>query len=332
MTGRASIAPVLTLFLLAPLVGEVFCAALKLSHFSEPFRVASVVLFYGSGAILIRETARRRGLGWPSIVLLACAYGLIEEAVALQTFFNPGALGLDLTYGRAWGVNWHWVTIFVVYHVVWSIVIPIALTELLFPSVRRQPWLGPKGYAATAALFALGAAAFCAIGRLSSGYNVPATHTAAAALVVIVLVLVALRLAPKTVAEIKADRKAPRLLTAGLFAFVIGFVWLFVLLSLAFVQPALPSALVIVIALCIATLAGAVMSRWAGRLTAMHQLALIFGAVMASSLYGLLIIKETGTVLDLAFHLCVVVATPILLVVLGRRIGNFVALANEEPQ
>jgi hypothetical protein len=44
---------------------------------------------YGGGAVLIREVVRRRGGGWPAIVVLAAAFGVVEEGLATQSLFNP---------------------------------------------------------------------------------------------------------------------------------------------------------------------------------------------------------------------------------------------------
>ena len=48
---------------------------------------------YGAGALLVRESARRLGRGWPTIALFAAAYALIEEGPVDQMIFNPGYLG-----------------------------------------------------------------------------------------------------------------------------------------------------------------------------------------------------------------------------------------------
>ncbi len=57
--------------------------------------------------MLIREVARRRGLGWISILILGMALALAEECVFLQTSFYP-LIGIDPSrvYGRLFGVNW----------------------------------------------------------------------------------------------------------------------------------------------------------------------------------------------------------------------------------
>ena len=54
--------------------------------------VGGVILttgLYGSGALLARELIRRRGLGWSNLALLGAAYGVLEEGLALQSWFNP---------------------------------------------------------------------------------------------------------------------------------------------------------------------------------------------------------------------------------------------------
>ena len=47
---------------------------------SEIWSLPILALLYSSGAILIREVARRAGRGWPTMLVLSLAYGLIEAA------------------------------------------------------------------------------------------------------------------------------------------------------------------------------------------------------------------------------------------------------------
>ena len=54
--------------------------------------VGNLIVFtplYGCPALLIREVARRRGLGWPGIVLLAAAFGVVEAGRGR----TPGSAG-----------------------------------------------------------------------------------------------------------------------------------------------------------------------------------------------------------------------------------------------
>src|SRR3954449_2122798 len=128
-SGLRRHAPVATLVLLAPLVGEVLFGAIPLSRL--PFGLLGVVGLYGGGAVLIRETVRRRRLGaaWP--VLLGLAYGVIEEGLVVQSLFDQKYRGLDFLgyYGHWLGVNWVWAEFIVPYHAVFSIAIPITIAE-----------------------------------------------------------------------------------------------------------------------------------------------------------------------------------------------------------
>ena len=57
---------------------------------------------YGTGAVFIRELVRHTRRGWPSLILLATAYGFVEEGCVTQSLFNPNYLHLRLLdYGYA---------------------------------------------------------------------------------------------------------------------------------------------------------------------------------------------------------------------------------------
>ena len=101
-------APVFVLLLLSPVVAEVLSGSTPLLMFFNPFSLLLEVGLYGAGAILIRELALRRGLGWTKILLLGAAYGIVEEDLQIQSFFNAHHTGLGnlAVYGRALGVNW----------------------------------------------------------------------------------------------------------------------------------------------------------------------------------------------------------------------------------
>jgi len=101
---------VLTLFLLAPIVGEVLSGSTPPLGFINPFTFLLETGLYGSGAILVRELVRRRGLGWASILLLGAAYGILEEGLVVTSWFNPywPDLGVLVHYGRLFDVSWVW--------------------------------------------------------------------------------------------------------------------------------------------------------------------------------------------------------------------------------
>jgi uncharacterized protein YhhL (DUF1145 family) len=137
--------PVAALLMLSPLVGEYLLGSLPVSMLGV---LPLMMAMYGAGAIIIRETVRRRGGGWGSIVLLAAAYGLFEEGFVTQSLFNPNYLNLrllDFGWIPSLGIALPWTLFVISIHVVWSMSVPIALVESAFPAQRDVPWLGKLG-------------------------------------------------------------------------------------------------------------------------------------------------------------------------------------------
>jgi hypothetical protein len=100
-------------------------------------------LLYGSAAIVIREIARKMKAGWFTFMMLGIAFGFILEGLVLQSIYNPKFIGNDISFGRAFGINWVWAMYMPVFHSIWSITGPILLTEFFFSKDRSQPWAGP---------------------------------------------------------------------------------------------------------------------------------------------------------------------------------------------
>ncbi|WP_431910374.1 hypothetical protein [Nonomuraea jabiensis] len=102
----------LGLSLLSPLVAEFLLGDFPLTYLYFLLLLAPT---YGGAAVVIREVARRKGLGWPSIVLMALAYGVFEEGIMTMSLFNPDYAGqrlLDPGYVLALGIGVPW-TLFV---------------------------------------------------------------------------------------------------------------------------------------------------------------------------------------------------------------------------
>ena len=153
-------------------------------------------LWYGSAAVLIREVTRRAGRGWPTILLLGLAFGLIEEGLLTQSLFNPHYLGLDLlAYGHlgVLGIGLPWTIFVLTLHVVWSIATPIALVEGIWPG--RDPWFGRIGLGVVIGLTLLGALAILGVSWSSSGgFLATPVQLTAAAVLALAAVVVAFRL------------------------------------------------------------------------------------------------------------------------------------------
>ncbi|WP_432979015.1 hypothetical protein [Dactylosporangium sp. CA-233914] len=213
--------PVSGLLLLAPLVGEYLLGNLSV-------RVLPALMFlvpmYGGGALLIREIVRRTGRGFPAILLLGAAYGVIEAGLVDQSMFNPSFEGHDfqaVTPVPALGLSAANTLSFVAGHAIWSITVPIALVEHLSPGDPRRPWLGRPGLAVTALLYLFGSWIIYAEIRDSEHFVAgPAQRigTAAAALLLIALAFLARR-------RRRPAWPAPGVWLTGVIAFVAGSVF-----------------------------------------------------------------------------------------------------------
>lgn len=196
MAPTSRVKPAVALFFIAPLVAEFLLGNLPISMLPATLILAPM---YGGGALLIRETVRRTGRGWPSIFVLALAYGVVEEAFVTQTLFNPDYLGLGLHLLEparipTLGIGGWWTVFVLTQHTVWSMATSIALAEALVPDRGTTAWLGRTGLVVTAALFALGAVATTLITLKDDRFVASAFQFAGAALVCVVLILVASRM------------------------------------------------------------------------------------------------------------------------------------------
>ncbi|HEY4245428.1 MAG TPA: hypothetical protein VGM64_01165 [Lacunisphaera sp.] len=154
--GFRRVAPAFVLFFLSPFVAEFLLGNISISAIAALVFLAPM---YGGGALAVREIARRCGRGWATIILLALAYGLIEEGVSIQTLFNPNYLGLHLLAEAnlpSLGMGGWWTPFVLTLHTVWSISVPIVITEALFAERRETPWLGKTGIAVSILLLLVG--------------------------------------------------------------------------------------------------------------------------------------------------------------------------------
>ncbi|MCI4349634.1 MAG: hypothetical protein L3J93_05410 [Thermoplasmata archaeon] len=144
--------PILCLLLLTPgipeyLSGSSPLAVLVLNPVAFALFLGLNLALYGPGVLLIREAAIRWGKGWATILTLGAAYAILEEGVALNTFFFPraapvGSLGF---YGHWLGVSWVWVTGLIMVHAVFSIGLPILLHGLALPETGGKSLLTRRG-------------------------------------------------------------------------------------------------------------------------------------------------------------------------------------------
>lgn len=217
--GFRRVAPAFALFFLSPFVAEMLLGDFAIDAIWIMFFVAPL---YGGGALLVREATRRLGLGWPTLLLFALAYGILEEGVILQTLFNPNYLGLHLLshgYVPALGMSAWWTPFVLTLHTVWSISVPIAVVETLFAERRTQPWLGNLGLGVTTLLFVLGAFLMHAGTRKQDPFSASNLQVISAWIAIAVVVGLALRWRPKTDLPSGA---VPKAWIVGVIALLLG--------------------------------------------------------------------------------------------------------------
>lgn len=329
---------IITLVVLAPTIAE-------LSIGDLPFDLTGLVslLFvtpiYGAGAVLVRELVRRGGRGWPSILLLGVAYGLVEEGIGLQSLFSPTIYhAIGPAWGaRLFGLNGAYTEFQVVNHPVWSIALPILFTDLIFPGQRHRPLLGRVGIVVTSFGYVLGVGATASTRlTIDPGYAAPAAALVGVLLVVVVLGVVALALLPR-VGDGRSDGgtvPTPRALLAlgavGGFC-CLGLVYVPGHLHLAFMSTplvALPMAATVALAV-----AGLVLvRRWAARSgwTDGHALGLGAGLAVGHALIGVLF--QPRTLPDHVGAAVVLLVGVALLSLLARRVRNRPRPAVVTPQ
>lgn len=162
--------PVIGLFLLSPISAEYLVGYAESTYHPLEMLWGLLILapLYGSVALLIREIARRTGRGWPTMLLLAAAFGLIQAGLIDQSLFNPH-YGTDLniaywdterlpTWISPLGISANLTLDFVSTHVVWSFAAPIALVECCAPRIADRPWLGRIGILLMISLYLAAAA------------------------------------------------------------------------------------------------------------------------------------------------------------------------------
>ncbi len=193
--------PVLLLLLFSPGIPEYLSGSTRLNFMVESPVVFALFLganlaLYGPGVLLVREAMVRWRKGWASVLVLGAAYGILEEGVALSTLFNPragvvGALGF---YGHFAGVSWVWLVGVLMFHVVYSISLPILLLELAIPATKGRSLLGRGGIGVALGVLALDVILLAELVNRSLGFWMGLPLLAASLAAIGGLVLLAWRL------------------------------------------------------------------------------------------------------------------------------------------
>ena len=180
---------VLYFVLLAALLPEAITGSTPPLAWLNPVQALLNFWLYGTGVLVVREVSLRWKTGWPGILLLGAAYGIVEAGLPVTTFFNPtlpqlGTLGW---YGRDLGVNWLWAVWLTTFHAVVSIAIPIFLMEWHWPALKGKSLLSDRGLWVAIALLGLAALTINVLVHVASPYREAGPEYLAAILAIALL-------------------------------------------------------------------------------------------------------------------------------------------------
>ena len=314
-----------TLVVLTPVVAE-------LAWGSTPMSMAWLTLVwmpvYGAGVLLIREAWVRSRRPWLALVPLGLAYELVEDGIGLQALTSPTlyragewgvrVLGFNVTY---WEAN-------AVYHALFSVLVPIAITHLAFPSRRGRPYLRTPGLVVAGVVAVLGVALLrVAVPPFQDpGYVAPLAAPVVSAVAAGLLAVVALQVMPprRPVAPQPGPVPPPGAL-GGASLVVTGVVLWLMWPPHAQGQPVGTHGLWVLVpmlaGLVLVVTAGVVVTRWSARAawTDRHALLLIGGMLVAHTLVGIAFWARSAV--DVAGLVVIAAATVGLLALVDRRLA-----------
>lgn len=285
------LAPAVALFLLAPFIGQFLPGTLPITWLWALPVMAAV---YGAGALVIRETARRLNLGWPSILVLGLGYAIVVGTFVTQSLFDPTYPGPALFgYGAVptleSGLRWPVYVLGV--QAVWSTAVPIAVTEYLVPERRRTPWLGRAGFVLLGLVFVSGCVGlFVLLGR--DGFAASPAQLLGSLVLVLALAILAIGMGPIEPPSDPADRRPPEPRQIGVTSFALGSV----VVALPFAIDVLPAS-VNAAATLAAFVAGAALLRYwsdAAGWSVRHGFAATAGLVLTYCWFGFVRIPTVG--------------------------------------
>lgn len=317
--------PAIGLFFIAPLVAEYLLGDFSIKKLGFLLILAPM---YGGGALLIREVVRRSGRGWPTIIILALAYGILEEAFTTQSLFNPDYLNKQLgllkpAYIPALGISAWWTIFVLTLHTVWSISVSIGLVESLVPTRATTPWLKNLGLSIIALLFI----AVCVASTFNSirmdKVHFVATHVqfAVAGIICILLIVIAFLLPKHGASPMASSGNAPSPWLVGALALIAGSIFMFTPKNWAWRAVGIYFALYIIMIVAVAIWSQR--TGWDGR----DRFALAGGAALAYGLHSFAavpVMEPAGMFFRIS-NAVLLLALIALLVIAARKDSNYVA-------
>lgn len=327
------------LVLLAPLVAELAFSAVGMPIMWPAFPF--LIPMYGLGVLVIRELVARAGGGWPSLIVMGLVYELAEDGLGLQALTSPVLYNAAEWGPRVLGLNTTYWESQIGYHLAFSVLIPVMITNLVFPELRAEPYLRRRGLIISAIAAVLGIAMLKIVftSTTDPGYLAPLPFLIGLVIVMIALSFVALRILPKRFPNTAAPAvtrdvrpPVPRPLIAGLITAAATLIFLGLLMppgnppqgpafgegSFVFLPMAVAAAVAITTAVLIIRWHNAGMSD-------LHRIWLAGGALVGHTLFPVVmaLLHPTDvltTTVALTTGPVVILVTVLLLVRLAKRV------------
>jgi len=288
-------APVFTLLILAPVVAEVLSGATRLSFI---FVLIPEIMVWGCGALLARELVRRWHGGSTNLLLLGLGLSVAEEFIMQHTSLAPLPWVTSPAYGRASGVNWIFFLFMLVYESVMVVLVPVQLTELIFPNRRNQPWLKKAGMTISSLVFVLGSSIAWFLWTQNARphvFHVPkyqppflAIFSGALSILLLTFAAYALRNVGPHASRAQATSSTPSPWTVGLVTLVFGFPWYLLMFLIFGPKRDIPLGVPIIAGIVWASVIFFVIQRWVSSpgWSDIHRWALVFSATLVCMIAG----------------------------------------------
>ncbi|SDT41059.1 hypothetical protein [Microlunatus soli] len=334
-TGRAAWA----LLLLAPISAELMFSAVGMPIMWLAFPL--LIPLYGAGVLLVREATVRVGGGWPTLIVLGLVYELAEDGLGLQALTSPHLYNAAAWGPRVLGFNTTYWESQAGYHTVFSVLIPIVLTNLIFPELRTTSYLRRRGMIGIAITTAVGVV-LLKIGFTTTtdpGYFAPLPFLFGLLIVMAALCYLALKIIPQRIGadwSPFAGRLPTRVPPAPVTGLVAGLATL-VFLSLLMPMESPPTGpawgtggivwLPMAFAAAVAIGTGIMIARWVPSMSDLHRIWLVGGALVAHTAYVVLtvLVHPGGTlrlVLAVTTGPILIILTVVLLAALARKVAR----------
>ncbi|WP_330230493.1 hypothetical protein OHA40_31755 [Nocardia sp. NBC_00508] len=287
-----------TLVVLAPVSAEATFSGVTMP--AMWLLLPALVVMYGAGVLFLRELVVRFGGGWPSLLVMGLVYELVEDGLGLQALTSPNLYHAAEWGPRILGFNTVYWESQIGYHTVFSVLIPVLLADLLFPSHRGRPYLRRGGLATAAVAAVIGVVLLRLFipATQDPGYQTPLSVVLAILIAITALLVIALRVLPGWNPPAAPAGRTPHRVVVAVVAGVAAACFLGLLMPLGLPPDHLPDgpavgsggwvAIPMIVAAAIAATAGWLVYRWSATAgwSDQHWIWLAGGALIGRTLFA----------------------------------------------